>query len=60
MSTEHPADRLNSCAAKLAFIQDAFTQEKTTRFSFSEDGMYGFYLIVRDIELEIRKIMEEV
>ena len=52
-------DRLNACAAKLAFINDAFSQEQTDNFRFSEEGFHGIYLIITEVETEIRSITKE-
>lgn len=60
MAQEHPGDRLNVCASKLAFIEDALTQDKVFVFRLSEEGTAGLYYILSDVEQELREIITEV
>jgi hypothetical protein len=60
MAQEHPGDRLNVCASKLAFITDALTQDKVFVFRLSEEGTAGLYYILSGIEKELREISTEV
>ncbi len=53
-------DMLNVCRSKLAFITDAFTQDKVDVFRFSEEGMNGFYFILSDIEGDLEFISKEL
>ncbi len=53
-------DLLNECKAKVAFLTDVFSQDDVRTFSFSEQGMFGFYLILSDIETMIDHVGNEL
>ncbi len=54
------ADRLNICAAKIAFINDVISQTIPDRFHFSADAINGFHFIMGDIEDEIKNVVKEL
>ena len=54
------ADMLNEAVAKISFLQDAFTQDQVRIFRFSEPGLFGLYLILRDIETMISHVANEM
>jgi hypothetical protein len=51
---EDPAEVLNQVSAKLAFLGDAFSQHKP--FEFSVAGEFGFHLILRGLEDEVKHV----
>ncbi len=53
-------DRLNICAAKIAFINDVFSQLTAEQFHFSGAAQNGFHFIMGDIEDEIKNVVKEL
>jgi hypothetical protein len=60
MAQEQPGDRLNICASKLAFIEDALTQDKVLNFRMCEEGTAGLFYILSEIEKELNSVAKEV
>jgi hypothetical protein len=54
------ADILNEERRKLAFIGDIFSQDDLHNFRFSDDGMAGFFFILRGIETMIEHVANEL
>ncbi len=50
----------NVCRCKLAFLSDAFTQDKIEIFNFSSDGLNGLYFIINDIETDMGFVSNEL
>ena len=54
------ADKLDKCAFKIAFITSCFAQPNPTVFELSCDSETGLYLILRDIEAQIKITSSEL
>jgi hypothetical protein len=53
-------ERLSVCRAKVDFIVDIFTQDGPTTFQFSTNGLYGFYLVLRNISKELEFVSDGI
>lgn len=53
-------DTIHHCTAKLAFIIDSFSQPKQPTFEMSEEGNYGFVLILIDISKGLSEASDKV
>ncbi|MDQ7838264.1 MAG: hypothetical protein RDU59_07210 [Thermodesulfobacteriota bacterium] len=54
------AATLNICRAKVDFIVDVFTQDGPSTFRFSESGLYGFYLVLRNISEDMEHVSDGI
>ncbi|MDD5451506.1 MAG: hypothetical protein PHT49_06375 [Desulfovibrionales bacterium] len=54
------AHMLNVCYAKVNFIIDFFAQDGITTFQFSDSGLYGLYLVLRDIEEDLKHVSDGI
>ena len=54
------SDFLREIEAKVSFLTDVFSQDHTPTVRFSDEGSFGLYLILVDIEHNIKKANEEI
>lgn len=54
------SDTLDVCRTRLSFLTDVFSQDQTRDFRFSEDGINGFYWILRNIEENLEQVSDGI
>ena len=59
-SSLSPVDALSYLAARISFINDAFSQSTPERFSFSTDGQFGLNLFLHDLHAEAKRIEDQL